>query len=65
MAVMAVHPPRSRSPAVDIVIVTCDEDVDVIKPTSAGAVTVRGRTRIYLGKEPAEKISDYCSRSAL
>lgn len=69
-------PPTPRPPAldiaVDIVIVTYDEDVDVVEPTVAGAVTVRGRTRIYLcddGRRPemrdlaARYGIDYVTRS--
>ncbi|MBX9472896.1 glycosyltransferase family 2 protein [Microcella sp.] len=52
-------PPTPRPPAldlaVDIVIVTYDEDVDVVEPTVIGALAVRGRTSLYLcddGRRP-------------
>ena len=41
-----------RRPALDqlvnIVIITYDEDIDVVEPTAIGALAVRGRARIYL-----------------
>jgi cellulose synthase (UDP-forming) len=45
-------PPTPRPPAldvaVDIVIATYDEDVDIVEPTLIGALAVRGRTTVYL-----------------
>lgn len=52
-------PPTPRPPAldalVDIVIVSYDEDLDVVEPTVIGALAVRGRTTIHLcddGRRP-------------
>jgi cellulose synthase (UDP-forming) len=48
-------PPTPRPPAhdlaVDIVIVTYDEDLDVVEPTVIGAIAVRGRTRVHLSDD--------------
>lgn len=53
-------PPTPRPPAVDlavdIVIVTYDEGLDVVEPTVLGAIAIRGRTRVYVcddGRRPA------------
>lgn len=52
-------PPTPRPPAldlaVDIVIATYNEDVDIVEPTVIGALAVRGRTTVYLcddGRRP-------------
>lgn len=49
-------PPRRST--VDIVIATYDEDIDVVEPTIAGAVQIRGETVIHLcddGRRPEMK----------
>lgn len=52
-------PPTPRPPAldqvVDVVIVTYDEDLDIVEPTIMGALALRGRTQIHLcddGRRP-------------
>lgn len=52
-------PPTPRLPAldlaVDIVIATYNEDIDIVEPTVIGALAVRGRTTVYLcddGRRP-------------